>query len=136
MDISSITCSNYLRLAHHSNSCECYILITLTKSLAIAVGFVVLVCCISFSAYHLGVQNVSAQNNDQFFKDCRSKILEVGNKMSEVGDRAPYEDVRTEASALMTEMLVVLSDCEAVKDRLTQDPAVQFLMEYLSSQNQ
>ncbi|MGB7557261.1 MAG: hypothetical protein WBM37_01980 [Nitrososphaeraceae archaeon] len=50
--------------------------------------------------------------------------------------RAPYEDVRTEASALMTEMLVVLSDCEAVKDRLMQDPAVQFLMEYLSSQNQ
>ena len=56
--------------------------------------------------------------------------------MSEVGNRAPNEEVRTEATALVTEMLVVVSDCEAVMDRLMQDPAVQFLMEYLSSQNQ
>jgi hypothetical protein len=73
---------------------------------------------------------VAAQKDEQLFKECRSKTLAAGEKMSELGDRAQYEDVRTEVNAIMTEVLVIQSDCESVKDRLMQDPAVQYQNEY------
>lgn len=92
-----------------------------------------LICSVLTSLYQndQGVQKASAQNDDQHFKDCRSKILELGNRMSEAGDRAPHEDVRTEVAAIMTEALVLQSDCGDVGDRLMQDPAVKFQTEYL-----
>jgi hypothetical protein len=107
---------------------------TLTKSLVVSVGLVVLVNSVLFFPYQndQGDREAVAQNDDQLFKDCRSKILELGNKLSEAGDRAPYEDVRTEVNAIMTELLVVQSDCETVKERLAQDPAIQYQNEYFT----
>jgi hypothetical protein len=52
--------------------------------------------------------------------------------MSQTLDRAEVgEDVRTEASSIMSEGFIIMSDCQGVNDRLAQDPALKFQNDYL-----
>jgi hypothetical protein len=55
------------------------------------------------------------------------------NRYSKVLDRYENgEDVRTEMSSVLSEGLVIFSDCADVRDRVFQDPAVKFQVDYLN----
>ena len=55
------------------------------------------------------------------------------NRYSKVLDRYENgEDVRTEMSSVLSEGLVIFSDCPDVSDRVFQDPAVKFQVDYLN----
>jgi hypothetical protein len=107
----------------------------MTKSLVMSVGLAALVFSGVFSlnqSQH-DAQKVSAQSDDRHFNDCRSRLLDMANRYSRVLDRYENgEDVRTDMSSVLGEGFVIFSDCEDVRDRLFQDPAVKFQTDYLN----
>ena len=66
----------------------------------------------SLTQYQYGIQKVSSQSDDQHFKDCRTRMLENLNRYSQALDRYENgEDIRTEMSSVLSEGMVIGSDC-------------------------
>jgi hypothetical protein len=101
----------------------------MTVSLVIPVGLAALVFSglFSLNQSQYGIQEVSAQSDEQHFKDCRSRFLEFSDRWSKILDRYENgEDITTEMNSVIADSMVISSDCKDIEDRLAKEPAIIF----------
>ena len=105
---------------------------TTTIVIGIAVAAAAVGAGVGYYYYLIEVQ-------EAHFQDCKNRLLDVSNRMSQLMDRAKSiidfgGEIRAEASANMNEFIRLEAECSDVSERINQDHAVRARLDYVGQQ--